>query len=97
MQNVQEGEASVLQELLDFLLILIAGSGQKRKRKIQNVFFIYSPTVKLSYMLFTMEKIKMLRRIMLETSLKSLKNIGKNIDVIHLYGHCISYTGIEEK
>ena len=47
-------------------------------------------------MLFTMEKIKILRRSMLEISLKSLASSRKNIDVIHLYGHCISCTGIEE-
>ena len=33
MQNLQEGEASVPQKLLDFLLILIAGNSQKRKKK----------------------------------------------------------------
>ena len=54
MQILQE--ASVSQELLDFLLIPIAGGTKKRKKKIQNTFIKFSPGVKTSYMLFTMEK-----------------------------------------
>ncbi|GFW97903.1 uncharacterized protein TNCV_1426661 [Trichonephila clavipes] len=40
-----------------------------------------------------MEKSK---HIMLEMSLKSLTSSRKIIDIIHRYGNCISYPGIEE-
>ena len=38
----------------------------------------------------------MLRHIMLGMSLKCLTSSRKIIDIIHRYGHCISYTAIEE-
>ena len=41
-------------------------------------------------------KIKTSKHIMLGMCLKSLISSRKIIDIIHRYGHCISYPGIEE-
>ena len=76
MQNLQEGEASVSQELLDFLLILIAGSSQKRKKNSKCIRQVQSYSKNIVYAVHN-EKIKMSRHIMLRMSLKSLRNSQK--------------------
>ncbi|GFW57469.1 hypothetical protein TNCV_543791 [Trichonephila clavipes] len=86
---------SVPQDLLDFYFTLIAGSNQKRKDNSKCMRQVKSYYEVVVYGVHN-GKVKTSKHIMLGMSLKSVTSSLKIIDIIHRYGHCISYPGVEE-
>ncbi|GFW67916.1 hypothetical protein TNCV_3872461 [Trichonephila clavipes] len=86
---------SVPQDLLDFYFTLIAGSNQKCKDNSKCMRQVKSYCEDVVYGVHN-GKVKTSKHIMLGMSLKSLTNSRKIIDIIHRYGQCISYPGVEE-
>lgn len=94
-QNLKEGEISIPQDLLDFNYTLIAGSNRKRKNNPKCIRQVKSYCEDVVYGVYN-GQVKTSKHIVLEMSLKILTSSRKIIDVIHRYGHCISYPAVEE-
>ncbi|GFS69366.1 hypothetical protein TNCV_4011741 [Trichonephila clavipes] len=86
---------SVPQDLLNFYFTLIAGSNQKRKENSKCMRQVKSYCEDAVYGVHN-GNVKTSKHIMLGISLKSLTSSRKIIDIIHRYGHCISYPVVEE-
>lgn len=95
VQNLKEGEVSVPQTLSDFYFTLISGNNNKRKKSKKCIRQVQSFCEDVMYSVHN-GKIKTSKHIVLGMTLKSLTSSRKIIDIIHRYGHCISYPGIEE-
>lgn len=95
IQHLQDGEISVPQDLLDFYSTLIAGNNRRRKNNQKCIRQVKSYCEDVVYSIYN-GKIKTSKHIMLGMALKSLTSSRKIIDIIHRYGHCISYPGVEE-
>lgn len=95
VEHLKKGEASAPQDLLDFFFTIIAGGSRKRKQNRKCIRQVNSICEDVVYSIHN-GKIKTSKHIMLGMSLKSLTSSRKIIDIIHRYGHCISYQGIEE-
>lgn len=95
VQNLKEGEGSVPQTLSDFYFTLISGNNNKRKKSPKCIRQVQSFCEDVMYSIHN-GKIKTSKHIVLGLTLKSVTSSRKVIDIIHRYGHCISYPGIEE-
>ncbi|CAH0721911.1 unnamed protein product, partial [Brenthis ino] len=95
VQNLKEGEVSVPQALSEFYFTLISGGNQKRKKERKCIRQVQSYCEDVIYSIYN-GKIKTSKHIVLGMTLKSLTSSRKIIDIVHRYGHCISYPGIEE-
>ncbi|KAL4702142.1 hypothetical protein ACJJTC_019418 [Scirpophaga incertulas] len=93
--DIDDGEISVPQDLLDFYSTLIAGNNRRRKNNQKCIRQVKSYCEDVVYSIYN-GKIKTSKHIMLGMALKSLTSSRKIIDIIHRYGHCISYPGVEE-
>lgn len=93
--DLQEGEVSVSQDLSEFFSTLIAGSNSKQKKNPKCMQLVQSFCEDVVYGIFN-EKFKTSKHIKLGMTLKSLTGNREIIDIIHRYGHCISYSAIEE-
>lgn len=94
-QHLTEGEVSIPQDLLDFYYTLIAGSNRKRKNNQKCIRQIKSYCEDVVYGVYN-GRVKTSKHIVLGMSLKSLTSSRKIIDIVHRYGHCISYPAVEE-
>ncbi|CAH2098161.1 unnamed protein product [Euphydryas editha] len=95
VQNLKEGEVSVPQALSDFYFTLISGGNHKRKKQQKCIRQVQSFCEDVIYSINN-GKVKTSKHIVLGMTLKSLTSSRKIIDIVHRYGHCISYPGIEE-
>lgn len=93
--HLLEGEASIPPELINFYSTLIAGSSQKRKENPKCIRQVESYCEDIVYAIHN-GQVKMSKHIVLGITLKSLTSSRKIVDIIHRYGHCISYSGVEE-
>lgn len=92
---LENGKISVPEDLSQFFSTLIAGSNNKRKTNDKCVRIVESLSQDAVYAIFN-GKYKTSKHIKLGIALKSLTSSRNIIDIIHRYGHCISYPGVEE-
>lgn len=95
VQDLKNGEVSVPEDLLQFYSTLIGGSNSKRKNNFKCIRVVKYLNQDAVYSIFN-GKYKTSKHIKLGMALKSLTSSRNIIDIIHRYGHCISYPGIEE-
>lgn len=95
VRDLQNGEVSVPEDLSNFYFTLVAGIKSKRKRNDKCIRQVQSLSQDAVYAIFN-GKYKTSKHIKLGMALKSLTSSRKIIDIIHRYGHCISYPGVEE-
>lgn len=95
VQDLKDGEVSVPEDLSQFYFTLIAGSNSKRKNNLKCIRLVQSLSQDAVYAIFN-GKCKTSKHIKLGMALKSLTSSRNIIDIIHRYGHCISYPGVEE-
>lgn len=95
VEQLKKGEGSAPRDLQDFFLTLLTAGSRKRKDNRKCIRQVNSICEDVVYSVHN-GKIKTSKHIMLGMTLKSLTSSRKIIDIIHRYGHCISYQGIEE-
>ncbi|XP_044730781.1 uncharacterized protein C2orf42 [Chrysoperla carnea] len=82
-------------ELKTFGQDKVSGSNRKRKNNPKCIRQVKSYCEDVVYGVYN-GQVKTSKHIVLGMSLKSLTSSRKIIDVIHRYGHCISYPAVEE-
>lgn len=95
VRELTEGEVSVPQNLSQFYYTLVAGNNCKRRNNSKCIRQVQSLSEDAVYAIFN-GKYKTSKHIKLGIVLKSLTSSRKIVDIIHRYGHCISYPGVEE-
>ncbi|KAK6168761.1 hypothetical protein SNE40_019944 [Patella caerulea] len=95
VQDIIQGEASVPDLVIDFFTHLLGGPDQRRGKTEKNVRKISSISQDAMYNV-SCGQIKTSKHLTLGMAMKSITGSRKVIDILNRYGHCVSYSCIEE-
>ena len=95
LDNIMSGEIEIPEEVLIFFTILISGPGSRNSESATKVRRVRSISEDVVFAISSGRK-KPPKHLKLGLALKSLTGSRKVIEMLNRYGHCASYTTIEE-